>query len=513
MRTTSKNIGYTLIVLTMLATYSVAAHAEDKTDFLICNSKSPTTNVRSGAGARDFKVLDTLPNGTKVTVIESGENMEGYLWHNVRYENPTTKETKTGWVYSEAINATCYLNAAKTGESIIDDGSDPFQTANGTKIYIRATELALQERSDDQFAVGKLLLEGKEVQKNEKAARVWMNRSARQGYEPAITWLKEHPGPNVVVKQADAPIATSPAKAPVSTPTPAPKYIDISSDPTGCSGKRIPTSLLTRADGILSSPKRGDEIVSVKCKPTMVNPMFGAGREYYDIEIGVRSTHTMTFYGQTHRCEDKIIFRAESLGSGGYYLYGEAGVFSEGRAADNDILICPKPYLVKNEQANEKTNTRRAVFFLGNKVFLDRSDFKAGVEEERLAEQRLYEDAKNAFANLIESQPDGQALYLLGGKYEREADTQKAKTVYERVISKFASSEWAVKANDRLLAMRADANAASRASNIQSEMAASRDQARRLCENKRDACWRSCTANYSFGSARDACEKGCQMCN
>lgn len=504
---------YALISVICATLSSLGAHAEDKTEFLICNSKSPTTNVRSGAGAKDFKVLDTLPNGTKVTVIESGENMEGFLWHNVRYVSPTTKETKTGWVYNEAVNATCDLDAAKTGDAIPDDGSDPFPTANGTKIYLRATELALQERSDDQFAVGKLLLEGVEVQKNERAARVWMNRSARQGYDPAIKWLKEHPGPNVVVKQADAPVAASPTKVPASTPAPAPKYIDISSDPTGCSGKRIPTSLLMRSDGILALPKRGDEIVSVKCKPTIVNPMFGPGKEYYDIEIGTRSTHTMTFYGQTHRCVDKIIFRAESLGSGDYYLYGEAGVFSEGRAADNDILICPKPYLVKNEQSNEKNNTRRAVFFLGNKVYLDRSAFNAGVEEERRAEQRRYEDAKNAFASLVESQQDGQALYLLGGKLEREGDTQKATLVYERVISKFASSEWAPKANDRLLAMRSDANATSRASSIQREMSAARDQSKRQCQNNRDACFNRCFSSYSSFADRSSCESGCQMCN
>ncbi len=107
----------TLIAAAILVVGTIGAEADEKTGFVICNTKSPTTNVRSGAGAKEFKILDTLPNGTKVTVIETGENLEGFLWHNVRYENRSTKEMRTGWVYSEAIANECTdsSNAPATG--------------------------------------------------------------------------------------------------------------------------------------------------------------------------------------------------------------------------------------------------------------------------------------------------------------------------------------------------------------------------------------------------------------
>ncbi len=44
-----------------------------------------------------------------------------------------------------------------------------------------------------------------------------------------------------------------------------------------------------------------------------------------------------------------------------------------------------------------------------------------------------------------------QALYLQAGKLERLGESAKAKAVYETIIDRFPASEFAVKANDRLL--------------------------------------------------------------
>lgn len=44
-----------------------------------------------------------------------------------------------------------------------------------------------------------------------------------------------------------------------------------------------------------------------------------------------------------------------------------------------------------------------------------------------------------------------QALYLQAGKLERQGESGKAKAVYETIIDRFPTSEFAVKANDRLL--------------------------------------------------------------
>ncbi|NJD92130.1 MAG: hypothetical protein FIA91_11570 [Geobacter sp.] len=48
-----------------------------------------------------------------------------------------------------------------------------------------------------------------------------------------------------------------------------------------------------------------------------------------------------------------------------------------------------------------------------------------------------------------------QALYLQAGKEERSGSAAKAKEIYESIIDRFPESDFAVKANDRLLAMPA----------------------------------------------------------
>jgi len=50
-----------------------------------------------------------------------------------------------------------------------------------------------------------------------------------------------------------------------------------------------------------------------------------------------------------------------------------------------------------------------------------------------------------------------QSLYLRAGKEERAGSAAKAREIYESIIDRFPESEFAVKANDRLLAMPATA--------------------------------------------------------
>lgn len=99
--------GSFVMALALASGVSTGVFAGEPSKGVICNSKSPTTNVRAGAGAKNFQLLGSLPNGTKVAVIESVKNDEGFLWHNVRYRDPSANEEKQGWVYSEAVAETC----------------------------------------------------------------------------------------------------------------------------------------------------------------------------------------------------------------------------------------------------------------------------------------------------------------------------------------------------------------------------------------------------------------------
>ena len=55
------------------------------------------------------------------------------------------------------------------------------------------------------------------------------------------------------------------------------------------------------------------------------------------------------------------------------------------------------------------------------------------------------------FANETASGETAQSLYLKAGKLERQGEASKAREAYESVIDRFPASEFAVKANDRLL--------------------------------------------------------------
>jgi len=56
--------------------------------------------------------------------------------------------------------------------------------------------------------------------------------------------------------------------------------------------------------------------------------------------------------------------------------------------------------------------------------------------------------------NAGQTTPDSpQSLYLQAGKEERSGSSAKAREIYENIIDRFPESEFAVKANDRLLSL------------------------------------------------------------
>lgn len=62
-----------------------------------------------------------------------------------------------------------------------------------------------------------------------------------------------------------------------------------------------------------------------------------------------------------------------------------------------------------------------------------------------------------------------QALYLQAGKEERSGSVAQAREIYEKIIDRFPESGFAVKANDRLLAISPASKAGSEAKPVPSE--------------------------------------------
>jgi hypothetical protein len=61
--------------------------------------------------------------------------------------------------------------------------------------------------------------------------------------------------------------------------------------------------------------------------------------------------------------------------------------------------------------------------------------------------------SERQFRALLSKKANPQVLYLRAGKFEREGESERAREVYEFIVDSFATSSWAVKANDRLLSI------------------------------------------------------------
>ena len=105
---------------------------------------------------------------------------------------------------------------------------------------------------------------------------------------------------------------------------------------------------------------------------------------------------------------------------------------------------------------------------------------QADAEDER----RRQAEAK-AFETLLNAR-DPQAMYLAAGRLERNGQSTKAQQVYERLIERFPSTTWAVKANDQLLETR---RVNSQNSAIQDVNADARARAVRMCRLEMDSCY------------------------
>lgn len=137
---------------------------------------------------------------------------------------------------------------------------------------------------------------------------------------------------------------------------------------------------------------------------------------------------------------------------------------------------------------------------------------KQWLENQRVAaEARRRQEAQKYESELAATNP--QAMYLAAGIYARNGDLSKAEALYNRIISRFASSTWAVKASDQLDAQKRGNDAAQRQSDDTSQRQQERDTERRAqssaCSSRIFSCERSCEP-IKDSSSRIACKDRCQ---
>lgn len=139
------------------------------------------------------------------------------------------------------------------------------------------------------------------------------------------------------------------------------------------------------------------------------------------------------------------------------------------------------------------------------------SEYQSRGVAQKIAEIKLKE-AEKARAQAIEvaeeralqavlNRKDPQSMYLAAGKYDRDGESSKANQVYERLISRFPSSQWAIKANDQLLQNK-------RLDSANSARTKEMDKISGQCRERIANCNWSC-ASLSTSSSRDYCRGQC----
>ena len=159
-----------------------------------------------------------------------------------------------------------------------------------------------------------------------------------------------------------------------------------------------------------------------------------------------------------------------------------------------------------------------AYFVAGSRQFACKGGLSGCLEEkERLENQRVTAEARRRQeAQKYESELAGtnpQAMYLAAGIYARDGDLSKAEALYNRIISRFASSTWAVKASDQLDAQKRGNDAAQRQSDDANQRRQELDTDRRAqssaCSSRIFSCESSC-GPIRDSSSRIACKDRCQ---
>lgn len=120
-----------LAVVLIVAWSSGATRAEQ---LVVCNQKTPQTNVRSGPTTKDTTIVDKLSNNTELSILERVKNPEGtHDWLKVSFKNSRTGVQTSGFVYSEAAAAKCEVAETANTSASTPPSPEPVPTVFQTK--------------------------------------------------------------------------------------------------------------------------------------------------------------------------------------------------------------------------------------------------------------------------------------------------------------------------------------------------------------------------------------------
>jgi hypothetical protein len=189
-----------------------------------------------------------------------------------------------------------------------------------------------------------------------------------------------------------------------------------------------------------------------------------------------------------------------------------AGLLSQGALAQSDIdvidaLLSPDRALIAQERSlrrtffelMESTQCEKALVLVDTWPGAQRPDFS-------LTECRL----ERKFREVLRSR-SAQEMYVAAGSFERQDGRLRATKIYETIVDRFPGSDFAVKANDRLLNIleRERRESAQRSAEVSARNV--KEEASSGCYARISACNNSCP-NIKFNphSAVYACNERCR---
>jgi hypothetical protein len=200
------------ILMALAGALAIQAPAAVAETLVICNLKISPTNVRSGPTAKDTTVLDKLPNGARVNVLDRVKNPEGtHEWLRVEFPNSQTGAKSVGYVYRETAAATCAANPVTAADPAPTAAAAPSTVSPAPSLPTMTPEPELVLRGHgDRITFAVFSPDGARIvtASDDKTAKIWDARTGAllttlQGHADAVLSAAFSPGGAVVVTASD----------------------------------------------------------------------------------------------------------------------------------------------------------------------------------------------------------------------------------------------------------------------------------------------------------------------